>query len=131
MGKIKSGIVRSSATLKAKQVHQDIEATVGEDILSNSMVKKWAGRFERGRESLEDHPIQKDCTMPDFVNFFSFSRSRRLETANWLCLIISSRKTRNGYIGLNLQYMHQLNRSAHALNYNCKGIDFYLRPRTY
>ena len=80
--------------LTPKQVHQNMEATVGEDILSNSMVKKWAGRFERGRESLEDDPVQKDCTMPDFVHFFSFSRSRRLETANWLCLIICSRKTR-------------------------------------
>ena len=36
--------------------------------------------------------------MPNFVSFFfRFSRSRRLETANWLCLIICNRKIRNSY----------------------------------
>ena len=28
-----------------KQVYQDMEATLGEDALSYSMVKKWAGKF--------------------------------------------------------------------------------------
>ena len=39
-----------------KQVYQDMKATLGEDALSYSMVKKWAGKFKRGRESLQDNP---------------------------------------------------------------------------
>ena len=38
-----------------KQVYQDMEATLGEDALSYSMVKKWVGKFKRGRESLKDN----------------------------------------------------------------------------
>ena len=78
-----------------------MEATLGEDAPSYSMVKKWAGKFKLGRKSLEDNPVQhvqEDRTMPNFASFFlPFSRSRRLETANWLCLIICNRKTRNSY----------------------------------
>ena len=55
-----------------KQVYQDMEATLGEDALSYSMVKKWASKFKRGRESLEDNPVHEDRTMPDFVSFSIF-----------------------------------------------------------
>ena len=39
-----------------KQVYLDMKATLGEDALSYSMVKKWVGKFKPGRESLEDNP---------------------------------------------------------------------------
>ena len=81
--------------LTPKQVHQDMEATLGEDTPLNSMVQKWPGEFKRGRESLEDAPTRK-TTQCLILSTFPFSRSRRLETANWLCLIICNRKTRNG-----------------------------------
>ena len=72
----KSGIVRSSYLgLKdktPKQVYQDMEATVGEEAPSYSMVKKWAGKFKLGRKSLEDNPVQEDCTMPKCCQFFHF-----------------------------------------------------------
>ena len=58
--------------LTPKQVHQNIEAAFGERTPSYSMVKKWAGEFKRGMESLEDDPVQEDCTMPDFVHFSIF-----------------------------------------------------------
>ena len=43
-----------------------------EDTPSYSVVNKWAAEFKRGRESLEDDPVQEDCTMLDFVHFFHF-----------------------------------------------------------
>ena len=43
-----------------KGVHKDIEATLGEDAPSYTMVNKWAAEFKRGRESLEDDPIRED-----------------------------------------------------------------------
>ena len=55
-----------------KQVYQDMEATLGEDALSYSMVKKWAGNLKLGRKSLEDNPNQEDRTMPNFVSFSIF-----------------------------------------------------------
>ena len=90
-----------------------MESPLGEDTPSYSMVKKWAGEFKRGREGLEDYPRQGrlQCSI---LSIFPFSRSRGLQSANWLCLIISNRKTRNGSISSNLQYIHQLSRSAHA-----------------
>ena len=42
-------------------------------------------------------PSRKTAQCP-ILSIFPFSRYRRLETANWLCLIICNRKTRNGYI---------------------------------
>ena len=55
-----------------KQVYQDMGATLGEDALSYSMVKKWAGKLKHGRVSLEDNPGHEDSTMPDFVSFSIF-----------------------------------------------------------
>ena len=80
-----------------KQVYQDMEPTLGEDTLLNRIVKKWPGKFKHGRErALKTTPVHEDHTMPDFVSFSIF-KSRWLETANWLCLIICNRKTRNSY----------------------------------
>ena len=56
--------------LTPKQVHQDMEATLGEDTPSHSMVKKWAGEFTRDRESLKDEPVQEDCKIP--LSIFHF-----------------------------------------------------------
>ena len=89
------------------------------------MVKKWAGEFKRGRESLEDDP-RPGRLHNAWLWFcqvkFPFSRSRRLKTANWLRLIICNRKTRNGYsFKLAVLDIHQLSRSAHVPNYNCTG----------
>ena len=63
-----------SQGLNTKQVHQDMEDTFGEDTPSYSLVKKWAGEFKRGRDSLEDAPppVQEDCTMSDFVHLSIF-----------------------------------------------------------
>ena len=47
--------------LTPKQAQQDMEATLGEDTPSHSMVKKWAGEFKRDRESLKDDHVQEDC----------------------------------------------------------------------
>ena len=41
-----------------KQVYQDMEAILGEDAPSYSMVKKWPGKFKLGRNSLEDNPCK-------------------------------------------------------------------------
>ena len=38
-----------------KQVYQDMEATLRADAPPYSIVKKWAGKFKRGKESLEDN----------------------------------------------------------------------------
>ena len=55
-----------------KQVYQDIEATLGEDSLSYSMVKKWAVKFKRGRESLEDNPRPRRPYNARFCQLFHF-----------------------------------------------------------
>ena len=90
--------------LTPKQVHQDTEATLQEGTTSYSMVKKWVGQFksgrESGRESLVDDPRPGrlyNAQWCPILSIFPFSRSRRLETAYWLCLIICKRKIRNGY----------------------------------
>ena len=73
-----------------------MEAALEEDAPSYSMVKKWTGEFKRGRDSLKyDH---HDPGRPHNARFcpFSLSRSKRLETTNWLWLIICIRK-KNGY----------------------------------
>ena len=62
---------------------------------------------------------QEDRTMPNFVSL-PFSRSRRLETAYWLCLIICNRKTRNIYI-FKHSVFSSIDRSAHLPTYNCIG----------
>ena len=48
-----------------------MEATLGEDAPSYSMVKKWAGKFSGGR-ALKTTPVHEDRTMPDFVSFSIF-----------------------------------------------------------
>ena len=55
-----------------KQVYQDMEATLGEDALSYSMVKKWAGKFERGRKRLEDNPRPWRLHNAGFCQLFHF-----------------------------------------------------------
>ena len=42
--------------LSPKDIHADMVATLGNDALALSTVKKWAAEFKRGRESLEDEP---------------------------------------------------------------------------
>ena len=42
--------------LGPKEIHVDMVATLGNDAPALSTVKKWAGEFKRGRESLEDDP---------------------------------------------------------------------------
>ena len=37
-----------------KEIHTDMVSTVGDDAPALSTVKKWAAKFKRGRESLED-----------------------------------------------------------------------------
>ena len=59
-------------SLTPKQVHQDMETTLGDDTPSKSMANKWAGEFKRDRGSLEGDPVQEDWTMPDFVHFSIF-----------------------------------------------------------
>ena len=83
--------------LTTKQVHQDMEATLGEDTLLYSMVKKWAGEFKRSRESLENDPRPGRLHNVQFCLFFHFQGPKRFETANWLRLIICNRKTRICY----------------------------------
>ena len=47
------------------EIHEDMVVTLGEDVPSYSMVKKWDAEFERGRESLEDDPRRRrPLTMP-------------------------------------------------------------------
>ena len=58
--------------LTPKQVHQDMKATLGEDVTSYSMIKKWAGEFKRGRESLEDDPRPVILHNSRFCQFFHF-----------------------------------------------------------
>ena len=58
--------------LTLKQVHQDTEATLVEDTPAYSMVKKWAGEFERGRESLEDDPRPGRLHNARLCPFFHF-----------------------------------------------------------
>ena len=56
-----------------KQVNQNMEATLGEDAPSNSMVKKWAGKFKRGRENMEDnYPLPGRLHNALFCQFFHF-----------------------------------------------------------
>ena len=80
-----------------KHVYQDMEATLGEDALSYSKVKKWAGKFKRGRESPKDNPPSMKTAQCPILSAFPFSRSKWLETTNWLCLIICNRKPRYSY----------------------------------
>ena len=55
-----------------KQVYQDMEATLGEDAPSYSMVKKWAGKFKLGRKSLDDNPRPGRPHNTQFCQFFHF-----------------------------------------------------------
>ena len=71
--------------LTPKQVHQDMEATLGEDTPSYSLVNKEAGVFKLGKEGLEEDPPFRSTTQCPILSIFQFSRSSRLETANWLC----------------------------------------------
>ena len=48
-----------------KQVYRDMEATLGEDSPSYSMVKKWVGKFKLGRKSQED-PMPNLDSFPIF-----------------------------------------------------------------
>ena len=75
--------------LTPKQVHLDMEATPGKDTPSYTMVKMWAGKFKRDRESLEDDPRPVRLNNARFCACFHF---QGLEG-----LIICNRKTRNGY----------------------------------
>ena len=52
--------------------YQDMEATLGEDAPSYSMVKKWAGKIKRGRKSLEDNPRPGRPHNAQFCQFFHF-----------------------------------------------------------
>ena len=91
MDKIRHRVVIPYLCLKvltSKQVHQDMDATLGEDCPFIQHGKKWDGEFKHGRESPKDDPAQEDCKMPDFGRIFPFSlsKSRRLGTTNWLWL---------------------------------------------
>ena len=55
-----------------KQVYQDMEATLGVDVPSYSMVKKWAGKLKLGRKSLEDNPRPGRPHNAQFCQFFHF-----------------------------------------------------------
>ena len=74
-------------------------------------IQTWQG--EPGRQP----PSRKTAQCP-LLFIFLFSRSRRLEMFNVLCLIICNWKTRNGY-SFKFKYIHQLSKSAHMPNYNC------------
>ena len=39
-----------------KAIHEELAATLGDDSLSYSSVKKWAALFKAGRQSTEDDP---------------------------------------------------------------------------
>ena len=61
--------------LTPKEVHQDIQATLGEDTPLYSMVnmvKKWAANSSVVGRAWKTTPVQEDCTMPDFVHFSIF-----------------------------------------------------------
>ena len=40
--------------LSAKEIHEDMQATLTDKAPSYTMVKKWSAEFKRGRKSLED-----------------------------------------------------------------------------
>ena len=42
--------------LTPKDIHNDMEATIGKDAPSYATVKRWMTEFKRGRQSLEDDP---------------------------------------------------------------------------
>ena len=50
------GVIRylQKKGLTTKEIHTDMVSTLGDDALALSTVKKWAAKFKRGRESLED-----------------------------------------------------------------------------
>ena len=65
--------------LTPKQVHQDMEVTLGEDATSYSMVKKLAGEFKRGWESLKNDPHPGRPHNAQFCPFCPFSLNQGLE----------------------------------------------------
>ena len=52
------GVIRylQKKGLTAKEIHTDTISTLGDDAPALSTVKKWAAKFKRGREGLEDDP---------------------------------------------------------------------------
>ena len=42
--------------LTPKQIHEDMQETLGTSAASYAMIKKWVAEFKRGRESIEDDP---------------------------------------------------------------------------
>ena len=52
------GIIKylQKKVLAPKDIHANMDATLGDDALALSTVKKWAAEFKRGRESLKDDP---------------------------------------------------------------------------
>ena len=50
------GVIRylQKKELPTKEIHADMVSTLGDDASALSTVKKWAAKFKRGRESLED-----------------------------------------------------------------------------
>ena len=40
--------------MSAREIHEDVMKTLGNESPSYSTVKKWAAEFKRGRESIED-----------------------------------------------------------------------------
>ena len=59
------------------RLRQDMEATLGEDVLSCSMVKKCAGKFKRGKESVEDnaHPERQHIVSFTIFNVLTEKRA--------------------------------------------------------
>ena len=52
------GVIRylQKKGLTTKEIHTNMVSTLGDDAPALSTVKKWAVKFKRGRESLEDDP---------------------------------------------------------------------------
>ena len=47
--------------LTLKEIHEDLVVTLGDNVPSYSLVKKWDAEFKRGRASLEDDPHRRIC----------------------------------------------------------------------
>ena len=56
--------------MKAKEIHADLQNTLGDSAPSYSTVAKWASEFKFGRESLEDDPRSgrpKSAMTPELI----------------------------------------------------------------
>ena len=56
--------------MKAKEIHADLQNTLGDSAPSYSTVAKWTSKFKFGRESLDDDLCSgrsKSATTPEFI----------------------------------------------------------------